>query len=591
MAHVIRAYQPTARLPEGEAELTPIYRSMLHNQRALLLMDNAADRRQVEPLIPPESCLMLVTSRQHFTLPGLFTKNLDTLPAEDARKLLLRIAPLISQQADIIAKLCGYLPLALRLAASALAERFSLGVTDYIRRLTDAQQRLKVLDGVEASLSLSYELLSPEMQERWRGLAVLPDTFDTAAAANVWGVEPEMGQDTLSELLKYSLLEWNETTGRLHLHDLVRLFAASRLSENETSAGNWRQASHSLSLLSEAERLYLQGGEALQRGLNFFDTEWPNIRAGQTWAAHHASEENGANLCNEYALAAIYLLDLRLSPRERINWLEAGLQAARLLKNRVAEGTHLTNFGSAYLALGEMHRAIELLEQALLIAREVGNHQGESYALGNLGQAYAYLGEMRRAQEHFEQQLQIARDIGDRYGESFAMANLGDCYKELGETRRAVECFEQALVIDREIGNRRGEGRDLGNLSTAYVALGEAQRALELSEQQLVIAGELRDRRGEAFALGNLGTAYNSLGEARRAIEFYEQALTVAREIGDLRYEGSALLNLSLVFDKLGDRAQAIVHSEDALRIFEKIQHPNTVTVRKQLEEWRGQFS
>ena len=33
MAHVIRAYQPTARLPEGEAELSALYMSVLHNQR------------------------------------------------------------------------------------------------------------------------------------------------------------------------------------------------------------------------------------------------------------------------------------------------------------------------------------------------------------------------------------------------------------------------------------------------------------------------------------------------------------------------------------------------------------------------------
>ena len=71
MAHVIRAFDPEARLPGSEAELAPIYRSALHGKRVLLLMDNAADRDQVEPLIPPRGCAMLVTSRQRFTLPGL----------------------------------------------------------------------------------------------------------------------------------------------------------------------------------------------------------------------------------------------------------------------------------------------------------------------------------------------------------------------------------------------------------------------------------------------------------------------------------------------------------------------------------------
>jgi hypothetical protein len=52
MAHVCRAYHPEAKLPDQESELSAIYNSVLHGKRALLLMDNAKDRGQVEPLIP-----------------------------------------------------------------------------------------------------------------------------------------------------------------------------------------------------------------------------------------------------------------------------------------------------------------------------------------------------------------------------------------------------------------------------------------------------------------------------------------------------------------------------------------------------------
>ena len=131
MAHVIRAYHPTAKLPEDEAELGGLYRSVLHNQNALLLMDNAKDAQQVESLLPPPACLLLVTSRQHFTLPGLLAKTLDTLPPADARALLVRIAaPRLQQENEEVtarlAQLCGYLPLALRTVGSALSVRVDL---------------------------------------------------------------------------------------------------------------------------------------------------------------------------------------------------------------------------------------------------------------------------------------------------------------------------------------------------------------------------------------------------------------------------------------------------------------------------------
>lgn len=154
MAHVIRAYHPQARLPEDENELHGLYLSALHGQRALLLMDNAANRAQVEPLIPPAGCAMLVTSRAHFTLPGLFAKNLNEMTRQDAVELLLKIAPRIGNHSpglpglpslvDEMAKLCGYLPLALRLAASALAERRDLQPEKYLRRLTEAKGRWRM---------------------------------------------------------------------------------------------------------------------------------------------------------------------------------------------------------------------------------------------------------------------------------------------------------------------------------------------------------------------------------------------------------------------------------------------------------------
>lgn len=191
MAHVIRAYHPTAKLPESETELKPLYQSVLHGQRALLLMDNARDGQQVLPLLPPATCLLLVTSRQHFTLPGLYAKDLNTLTPKEAGELLLAIAPRIGAAAEAMAKLCDYLPHALRLAASALAEQIDLSPADYLTRLENTQTRL---DLVEASLSLSYDLLHAETQKWWRLLSVFPDTFDQPAGAAVWEMDIEPAQ-------------------------------------------------------------------------------------------------------------------------------------------------------------------------------------------------------------------------------------------------------------------------------------------------------------------------------------------------------------------------------------------------------------
>jgi len=295
--------------------------------------------------------------------------------------------------------------------------------------LSDTQKRLS-LTGVDASLQLSYDLLTPDLQTRWRQLAVFPADFDREAAIAIWSFDSaqdamDRALDALSELAKYSMVEygtpipnpspvgkastgegsgspspvqgegWGE--GRYHLHDLARLFADARTTAQR------RHAEHYKNVLSAANNLYLRGNEGITYGIALFEIEWNNIKAGQAWAATHAHDDDiAARLCNAYPDAGAYCLNLRLHMREWIRWLEAALAAARQLKRRDAEGVHLGNFGVAYSFLGDTRKAIEYYEQRLVIAREIGDRRGEGNALGNLGSAYVDLGDMQKAIKYYE---------------------------------------------------------------------------------------------------------------------------------------------------------------------------------------------
>jgi tetratricopeptide (TPR) repeat protein len=593
LTRVLHAFYPEAKLPESEAELANLYRSTLHAKRVVLVMDNARDAAQVAPLLPPAGSALIVTSRFYLDVPGLRVKDLGTLPPEDARNLLITIAcgpdalasdvapvpprrdrrydrcAAILAQADEIARLCGYLPLALRSAASTLAKRIDVTPQTYAMRLAEGREKL---DEVEASLSSSYDLLGGELQMLFRTLGVFPGTFDAPAAAAAWELGTEPAQAALGDLLAYSLLEWDAGLERYRLHDLVRLFAQHMLTQEERERAARRHAQHYAEVLRKADVLYMQGGEAIKSGLALYDLEVGNIKAGQAWAAAHAAkDEEAARLCSDYPDAGACCLGLRQHPRERIEWLVAALAAARRLKEPGGEGVHLGNLGLAYAHLGEPRRAIEYSEEYLAIAREITDRRGEGAALGSLGLAYADLGETRRAIEYYERWLAIACEIGDRRGEGQALGNLGVAYADLGETRRAIECYEKTLAIHRDIGDRRGEGQDLGNLGLAYADLGETRRAIEYYEQQLTITREISDRRGEGAALGNLGLVYADLGEPRRAIECHEKPLAIDREIGDRRGEGQALGNLGNAYAVLGETRRAIEYHERALAIDREI--------------------
>ncbi|MGA2266231.1 MAG: tetratricopeptide repeat protein [Phycisphaerae bacterium] len=554
MAHVLRSFDPMAKPPEGEEALAAAYRSALHEKRTILLMDNARDAAQVRSLVPPPGSILLVTSRWHFAVEGLKPLDLGVLGEQEAIELLLGIEKRIGGHAPALAGLCGYLPLALRAAGSLLQVQSDLPPADYVRQLEEQHSRLKKIGkegvpvGVEACLDLSYRHLPPKTAAVFNRLAVFPSSFDAQAEEAVC---EDPGHSHLGELLRYSLVEYDEDSKRYRLHDLVRLFADAYLTDAERGTAKKRHAVFYLAVLRAAEKLYLKGGEAITQGLALFDHERANIEAGQAWACSQPPRvQDAVNLCNQYGAAGVYCLNLRQDSRnERIPWLEVALTAARQLKDRKTERVHL----------------------------------------GNLGIAYADLGEVRKAVEYYEPHLTIARQIGDRRGESADLGNLGNAYAKLGEVHKAIEYYKQALTIQCQIGDQRGEGTTLGNLGNAYATLGEVHKAIKYHKRALAIVCRIGDRHGESGVLGNLGTVYANLGERRKATKYYERALTIDREIGDRRGEGYDLYNRSLTWDELGDRERAIADAQEALTIFEQIEDPGAQKLRQMLAQWRGQ--
>ena len=551
MAGVILALEPQQKLPDKAEQIAGLYHGLLAERGALILADNAKDSDQVRPLIPSPPSALLITSRQTIQLAGMERVDLDELPSEEAHTLLRTIlgAKLAADdEVARLARLCGNLPIALRVAGNYLASAPALSVPRYLERLgTKPADMTHQGRKVRAVLAASVEALereNPSLVKKWRSLAVFPAPFDRQAAEAV----AEFQGDELDTLVGRSLVVYRADEKRFRLHDLMRALAEEGCGEDEAHQARRRHAAHYLAVAGRADDTYLEGGEErVLEGLRLFDQERVQIEAGQAWAAGHtAADDEVAVLAQSYPLRAASVLELRQHPRECIRWLEASAKAARKLGNRGQEGKALGNLGVAHRQLGEPRRAIEYYEQSLEITRETQDRRGEGNALGNLGTTYAVLGDTRRAIEHYEQVLEITRDTGDRRGEGLSLQGLGVQHAALGETQRAIEYFEQVLAIARETGDRRAEG----------------------------------------MMFGNLGNAYADLGETRRAIGYYEQQLRITREAGDRRPEGNALWNRALALDKLGRRDEAIADAQLALKIREEIEDPNADKVRRKLADW-----
>lgn len=169
MSMIIKWFQPRREeFPVARGELRGLYFSVLHDKKALLFFDNVHSAEQVEPLLPPGTCLLILTSRHTLSLPGTYILNLHTADPADARSFIQKILPGIGKaDATALARQCGYLPLAMRVAASILITRPDWTPAFLIGKLRSRQIRLNL---VEASLRLSYDLLDKEAKWRFRQL-------------------------------------------------------------------------------------------------------------------------------------------------------------------------------------------------------------------------------------------------------------------------------------------------------------------------------------------------------------------------------------------------------------------------------------
>ena len=177
LARFLRALgTPADQVPAELDERVSLLRSQLASRRVLIVLDDAADEEHIRDLIPGvPGPAVLVTSRGRLVaLPGAEVVELDVMPGEVAVELLGRIVgpERVAAEPEAtaeLARLCGGLPLALRIAGVRLAARPHWSVPTLVDLLSDESSRLDELThagvGIRALLSSVHESLSPRARQ------------------------------------------------------------------------------------------------------------------------------------------------------------------------------------------------------------------------------------------------------------------------------------------------------------------------------------------------------------------------------------------------------------------------------------------
>ncbi|MFG2645790.1 BTAD domain-containing putative transcriptional regulator [Streptomyces sp. NPDC048370] len=601
---------PDSSIPDSLEERAALYRSTLDGRRILVLLDNARDAAQIRPLLPGTAgCAALVTSRIRMVdLAGAHLVDLDVMSPEEALQLFTRIvgAERVTAEReaalDVVAA-CGFLPLAIRIAASRLAARRTWTVTVLAAKLADERRRLDELQAgdlaVKATFELGYGQLEPAQARAFRllGLADGPDISLTAAAA-LLDLPPQDTEDLLEALVDTSLLE-SAAPGRYRYHDLVRLYARACAERDEQPPVERERALSRLLdfYLSTAARVYAIERPGDRTVAHLEATE----HAGLEFADHaealdwlHA-EADCVLACAQQSLAAGSLrraVDLLMATKDLaesgVNALRyevaavAARDAARALGDARSEGRARTTLTQAYSTAGRFDEADEEARRAV----DLGRTSGDPWTCGNAPNERGILALYENRHADAEAHLSEARDAfrldANRPGEASALCNLSRVHLATGRVASAVELATQGIVLYQEADD--GLALRLANgkyaLGLALTASGQTSKARAVLTEALSVFQESRQQLWHGMTLFRLAEVHLADRRHPAAAAHAEQALSVLHGIGGEWRRANVLTVLGRGLTALGQTDRARVCWSEALAVFENLGSPEAEDVR-----------
>lgn len=494
------------------------------SERTLVVLDNLSEA--TEPLWIPrgEQCCLLATTRRSCLARDSY-REIQVPPLdEEAALMLLQSRCEVRDRADMesarqLARIVGYLPLALNLIASHVA-RLQVSFVDYLHRmqnpldaLRQARYTFQSITGHDGSiydaLAVSVDALAEEAKQALSASAVLgvPSIDQDMLAELCQPMDGKRFEEAVSDLCD-AALAIPMSGGRLRFHELVRLF----VSESMDSAVNVAQRRKACAVLArwfaqanetqdwarvreeaETARAVLSGTQKdapseerdeLLVQLALFLTKQGRFteacalleEALHDVQALHPDEPMRAALCMR---RLGYICEQARLPEKSLHYAQEALCLARqhLPPGAPEMVEYLTTVGYVLKMGGNLTEAQTYYEQALQQATEAYGREHSLVAtiLNNLGTLHEVQGNPQAAMDYLREALAIDEQLygGKHFRVAIRLNNIGRVLTGAGHYLQAVECHQQAASI-----YERSFGTNVADVGESLVYLGDALRGM-----------------------------------------------------------------------------------------------------------------
>ncbi|MFE6715783.1 tetratricopeptide repeat protein [Streptomyces sp. NPDC057695] len=536
----------------AEDELTELVRSALGARRSVLVLDDAVDAQQADPLIPDNPDFLVIgVARGPLTgIPDVRPCTLGGLDPKSAIELLTAFTGSVRvtvdpQAAETLVEECGGLPSAVVLAGGWLSSRPKSSVADLAKRL-----RALAGDPLTRAFLLAHDGLPATAARILRFLCLAPlGRADAHTASALAGCSVSAAATTLADFAALGLLEGGED-GQYqvpgHLVPLLRAQLEERDRPAEVQLARARMLERTVRLLQSCRAVTEPEGSPARRKLSGLPRA---LRFPHTAAAAEWLDSRQAFLL---AAARLAVADGELDTLARR--LVASLVRA-LAAHRGAEAAAPQLYG--------LHRLV------LDVAERRGLHRERAAALLNLADLDARTGRTNEALLRYRSALDAGRAANDPYATGRAMESVGGSYQELGDWQRAGDWYGRALAQRLARDERPDQARLYGRLGAVHTYAGRYGEALRNWRAAAAGHRRLDDLPGYARALSEAARVQEYAGRPEESLRTCEEAVEWARRAQDTRLQAALQLRLADTLDRLGDPAAARLHRAAADRLLE----------------------
>jgi tetratricopeptide (TPR) repeat protein/transcriptional regulator with XRE-family HTH domain len=522
-----------------------------------IILDDAASESQIRPVLAAGEQMIIVTSRRTLAgLEGVHHVSVGPLPRHQSIDLLREVIPPLQSLGDLdeLAELCSDIPLALRIAGNRISAQASWTVEQFVRRLRAEGKRLRTLVAgdlaVEAAFELSYDVLPDRSQALFRDLALLDEsTFSALVASAINDQHPHDVEDDLDELADLGLVEMLHGD-RYRLHDLLRLFAVSRLHKEVTPdeidlkkerLARWLLANAAAA--GDAFDTSLASAQQEKPVTSFCESTddaaaWIRAESGYWYRALLLAAEKGwHDDVISVAWSLHWYADSWLAWGHWHELFAVATESARATGQPHWEIEHLSSV--AFMQLNETFDAEASLitsKQALQRAREDGSTRQIGWSLIRLASAERALGRPDNTAMHAREATVLLEECGDYDGLLQARVLLAEVVA-LSSPEEALADYERVLAIVRDPAAKLSEHvrivtkqNTLGLSARILISLDRPREAIPLANELLDLADVTSGNTDRARAYRHRGIAHAALGLTREARRDLNRAIELAGE-------------------------------------------------------------